>query len=64
LSSTADIVIYIAIEAKKFSPIPTDFDDTQEFFSVLKVNKNAKRGPDNSIKAKSSYMYKVYRKKF
>ena len=62
-TTTSPIAIYIAIDANRQNPLPTDFDDQQEGFSVLRILKTAK-AIDNKVKASESNLYKVYKKKF
>jgi len=63
LETNAPVDVYIAVEETGSSPLPGDFEDTNEVMTVYMISKTTK-AVDNVIKAKKSYPYKIYNKKY
>lgn len=57
-SSTSPISLYIAVDAKKANPLPTEFEYQHESLSVLKILKTTK-AVEGRVKATESEQYKV-----
>ena len=63
LQTNAAVTVYIAVNARLPSPLPTDFQNTEEIMSVLKLSKNF-RTPTKEIRASLSIPFKIYKKNF
>jgi len=63
LETNIPTTVYIAVSLLEPNPLGTDFLDSQEVMSILKISKNAKP-INNVIKAKESIPYRIYRKNF
>ena len=63
LQANAPITIYVAVNARLPNPLPSDFQNTEEILSILKLPKNF-RTPNNEIRASLSIPFRIYKKNF
>jgi len=63
LQTNSAVTMYIAVNARLPNPLPTDFQNTEEIMSILKLSKNF-RTPTKEIRASLSIPFKIYKKNF
>lgn len=63
LETNSAVTVFIAVNARLPSPLPADFQNTEETMSLLKLPKNF-RTPEKEIRASLSIPFKIYKKNF